>query len=155
MIGSLDLLMALAGVFFYVYDFASPGNNFILQPERLMDSKAPYLYQAYCVDMTVDLVCVLLLTLAGLSVIRLQPRGLWISNAAFLLEIDDFLLGPLTLPFLLAWGEKGKLIAFSIGGVAGIGHPATNIQVLIGYPIWALIVTNIAYRKLPAGKGSR
>jgi len=146
-IGALDLLMAFAGVFFYAYAF-TPGNNFILQPERLMDNQAPYQYQAYCAEMIVDLACVLLLTVAGLSVVRLQRRGLWISNAAFLLKIVDFLLGPLTLPWLLNWGEEGKLIAVSIGAVAGIGHPGTNIQIMIGYPIWALMVTNIAYHKL-------
>ena len=148
-IGSLDLIMAIAGVFFYAYDFSSPGNNFIFQPERLMNSKTPYVYQAYCVDMVIDLVCVLLLTLAGLSVIRLKPRGLWMSNVALSFKIGTFLLAAWAYVALLPWGERGRLIGLSIAAAEGIGHPATNLQVMIAYPVWALILTNIAYRKLP------
>jgi hypothetical protein len=147
-VGFLDIAFALLGVFLIAHSALHMGRIAILHPDHLASSQAPYVVQVYCVDMLVNLLCVIFLILTGLSVIALQRRGWWMSNTVFTFEIAVFLLQVLGTMLLWQRGGTAEQIGHSVGAAAGIGGLGTSFQIITGYPIIALVATNLAYHAL-------
>jgi hypothetical protein len=93
---------------------------------------------------------------------RLEPRGRWLSNLVLGFEVIAGLAKWETIVVLLPlWGDKAKPLGDSMLVASGIGAFGTQLQTLTGYPLIALLATNIAYRKLcpsptvPAAPGGK
>jgi len=113
------------------------------------DPTAPaYYHQAFYGKSIINLLFLIALLAGSRFLRRLERRGLWICNIVFTGEILYF-LG--TVAFEVFSGFAGgeiALIGFSMGAAGGTGDMGISPQTLTGYPIIALIVLNIAYRKL-------
>jgi len=108
----------------------------------------PYYAQAFYGKSLVNLLFLIALLAASRFLWRLERRGLLICNAVFILEILYFIGGEAIELALALAGGKARLIALSMGAAGGTGDMGIGPQLLTGYPIIALIVLNIAYRKL-------
>jgi hypothetical protein len=141
-IGIISILLALLGGYFAVTEAPR------ILP-RLHDSPAePYVREAYCVMTVVDLCCLVGLTIGGVYLILLRRAGLIISNVVFAIEIAWFLLQA-SLPLLVVSAGGGYRPGASIGGAGGIGGLGTTPQMIIGYPVLALIFLNRARGGFP------
>jgi hypothetical protein len=110
----------------------------------------PCLAEAFYVESSIDLVCVVSTIGGGIYLWRFTRAGLTISNAVFGFEIANFLLDYplLRLVLRLVLGNRPGLCDEAIGSVGGIGNMGTGIQLVIVYPLVALIALNLAYCKL-------
>jgi hypothetical protein len=110
---------------------------------------APYVRQAYFVLALVDLGCLLLLTVGGVYLLRLNRLGLRICNLVFPVEIGWFLAGSCVPLALGMSGGKWASLGRSIAAAGGIGSLGSAPQILVGYPVFALIFLNLARGGFP------
>lgn len=112
----------------------------------------PFYPQAFYGRSIINLLFLLALLVGSVFLWRLQRRGLVICNIVFAGEILYFLATVLFgFASIFATGIIA-LIGDSIAATAGTGNMGINAQLLTGYPIIALIVLNIAFRKLRQAK---
>lgn|SRR5208337_1972147 len=144
MIGTASIFLALFGGLFAVT--SAPRSL-----AGLRDSPAqPYVREAYCVMAFVDLCCLVTLTVGGVYLLRLRRAGLIISNVGFAIEIAWFLANGLLLPLIWSMsGGRARALTDSIAGATGIGSIGTTPQIVIGYPVLALIFLNLARGGFP------
>ena len=102
----------------------------------------PYIEQAFLVMTGINLLLLLVEALAGILLLRLRPTGIHISNVLFTLMILSFLAHP-----VLFVSGRGP-VRDSIAAAAGAGNIGIVFQLLIGYPVIALVVLNLLRRKL-------
>jgi len=112
------------------------------------DDLLAYYAQAFYGRSIINLLFLLALLAGSAFLWRLQRRGLWICNIVFGGEILYLFATDLFIVLSIFVGGKIALIGDSMAASAGTGDMGINAQVLTGYPIIALIVLNIAYRKL-------
>jgi hypothetical protein len=112
---------------------------------RVLNSPAkPWVHEAYCVMTLVDLCCLLMLAVGGVFLLQLNRVGLRICNLAFVMEIAWF-LGTSWVPLALAMSRgRWALLGQSIAAAGGIGSLGTAPQFIIGYPVLALVILNLA-----------
>ncbi len=110
--------------------------------------KFPYERQAYYVMTGANVLLVSTLILAGCWLVRLLRRGVVLSNFVLTIEVLYWLASTFASHALAMHGNRAAEIGYSIGAVAGIGDMGTNAQFLTGYPLIALVVLNIARRRL-------
>ena len=113
-----------------------------------VDPGFPYRFQVYVLDTIVCFLCLVFLAKAGAALWHLDRKGLWLSNAVLGFEIIWYLVGSgLSVGLLMGNGQL-KLIGSSMIAASGDGEIAIAPQVLTGYPVIAMVITNIAFRKL-------
>jgi len=106
----------------------------------------PYRLEIYGLDTIVCVLCLVFLAKSGGALWRLERKGLWLSNAVLSFEVIWYLVGSGLSVGLLAGNRK--LIGSSIVAASAIGEIAIAPQILTGYPVIAMVITNIAFRKL-------
>jgi hypothetical protein len=77
----------------------------------------------------------------------LEPHGRLLSNIVLVSELAWFLVELEAVMLLSFWGGTESLVLASMQSVSGIGDIGTIFQELTGYPLIALVATNLAYRK--------
>jgi len=139
----ISSLFSLLGVYLVIREV------FLLATGPDANSDIPYLATAFYLRIVIHLALLGALILGSIFVWKLGRLGLAICNSVFAAEIVYFLGGSLIImPLLTLLGGKSCLFGDSLGATAGIGDMGILPQVLTGYPIIALIVLNLAYRKL-------
>jgi len=143
-IGTINLAWALLGAVSLGGDIYIRARYFASHP-GLADPRGPHGGQLFWLGVALEAAYLLLLTLVGLWVARLQRRGLWSTNALFSFQIVRY--------FVLGWAWysvvsqpypphlASAIVSVPVGSVM-------EIEFLIGYPFIALIATNIAYSRL-------
>ncbi|MBZ5671402.1 MAG: hypothetical protein LAO04_16935 [Acidobacteriia bacterium] len=111
-----------------------------------------YYPQAFYGRSIINLLFLLALLAGSAFLWRLQRRGLWICNIVFGGEILYFFATALFVFSSMFVRGKIALIGHSMAATDGTGDMGISAQLLTGYPIIALIVLNIAYRKLHRAK---
>jgi len=138
----VNVLLAMYGLYLLVYTVL---RHYGLPPYH----RAPaYYHQAFCGKSIVNLLFLIALVAGSRFLWRVGRRGLLGCNIVFTGEILYFLgTGAFELFSGFAGGEIA-LIGLSMAAAGGTGDMGIGPQLLTGYPIIALIVLNIAYRKL-------
>jgi len=138
----VNVLLAMYGLYLLVYTVL---RHYGLPP---YPGAPAYYHQAFYGRSIVNLLFLIALVAGSRFLWRLKRAGLVICSVVFALEILYF-VGDAVLAIIL-WmvGGKPALFDLALGATAGTGDMGINAQVLTGYPIIALIVLNIAYRKL-------
>jgi hypothetical protein len=109
----------------------------------------PYFAQAFYAASAINLVCVVAVFVAGVYLWRVRRAGRILSNAAFTFELAYFFLDFSVIRLVLRIAGVGVAIGRdAIASVGGIGNMGIGLQIIIGYPLIALVVVNIAYRRL-------
>jgi hypothetical protein len=99
----------------------------------------------YWIYASVDLLCFIFLIRAGIALWGLDPRARSLSNAVLAFEVFWFLADSLSSSLLLMWGGYAERVGTSMMETSAIG---LAFQILTGYPLIALVATNVAWRKL-------
>ena len=99
----------------------------------------PFYAQVFYSRTAVNLAFVILLTVSGPYLWRLDKKGWTISKIVFFGEIIYFIVFDI-IPF--------PAIEKSLGESAGIGNMGTGPQTLTGYPVIALVALAIAFSRL-------
>jgi len=144
--GALHVVMALLGIGLIAWDMV------VNVPWELRPEPA-YIYALqFCMGFTiVDLLCVVFLIRAGVALWRLESRGRWLSNAVLGFEVIRFLVEIEIQILLPLFGRQGELLEATFRAALSYGQLGTILQTLTGYPLIALLATNVAYRKLLTG----
>jgi hypothetical protein len=109
----------------------------------------PYEAKAYYFYVAMNAVFLLVIFLAGYWLILIRRRGVVLSNYVFSMEILFFVLSPLVSLYLtMSSNPRAVSVGMSLGAMDGIGNMGTNLQLLTGYPLIALIALNFARRHL-------
>jgi len=141
--GALNILLATVGIY-----AMCEGAGSVLRTLH-NSTELPYVREAYYVMTLVDFGSLLALVIGGIDLCQLRRRGLRISNIVFVTEVA-WELGTSLLPLILGTiNGRWAPVGISIAGAGGIGSVGTAPQILIGYPIWALIGLNLARKSLP------
>ena len=104
------------------------------------DHALAYSREAYLLRTGVNLVFLGAEGIAGLRLLRTRLSGITISNVLFAAMIVYFLF-PI-------WDLFGPAFSRSMGATAGTGDVGIAPQLITGYPVLALVVLNLARRKL-------
>lgn len=146
-------LVRLFGVLHLLY--GAVGSGFLLDSfYRVLRSNiyfGRFLYERplYYLALTINTLFILMLLLAGLSLIRFLRRGVVLSNFVFSAEILYWIaFAWLSLGLSIHGNDTASSVGKSMGAVAGIGNMGTSLQLITGYPVIALIVLNLAKRRL-------
>lgn len=113
-----------------------------------MLSERPYLAQSFYVLAGLDFVCLVVLLLSSLFLWRLRQSGRLISNILFTFELLELMIPPALSVKLVEDGGNSAVIGDSIARATGIAGGGMMPQMIVGYPIIALIFLNIAYHCL-------
>jgi hypothetical protein len=141
--GVLHILMGLSGIGMVVW------GCLVYAPHALAPNpRYPYAIPFYYAYTILGLLCLVFLIGAGVGLCRLEAQGCWLSNVVLGLEIIlSFAQWEAILVVLPMWGDKAKGVIDTLLMTSGIGA-FDELQVLTGYPLIALIATNLAYRRL-------
>ena len=117
-------------------------------PRLHSSATTPYLRQVYLVSTSVNAGCLVMLAVGAVFLLRLNRLGLRICNFVFATEIAWF-LGFALIPLVLGMLGRWPLLGRSIATALGIGMLPTEPQLMIGYPVLALIFLNLARGGFP------
>jgi hypothetical protein len=106
-------------------------------------SAAPYVRQVYFISTFVDAGCLVVLVVGAIYLLKLDRLGLRICSFVYAIEIAWF-LGFASIPLALGMLGRWPLLGTSIATALGIGALGTEPQLMIGYPVLALIFLNLA-----------
>ena len=130
--GVLNLVFAAVGLYMSVETFAHPGH--------LSDSQtSPFLVEAFYGMSALNLAFVLALAVSGFLLLRTGARAITFVNVVFVGEIVYFIAS--------LWPVRGPL-GHSMWEAYGIANVATTPQLIVGYPLIALIALNVARHHL-------
>jgi hypothetical protein len=104
---------------------------------------APYFLQAFTAMTAINLTFEIMLAAAGVRLWQKRPEGLTICNVLFPVEVLYFLV--ITV---LSFPAFPRTSTMSLAGATGIGNVGLVVQWITGYPIVALVVLNLARRRL-------
>lgn len=107
-----------------------------------------YTMAAYSAMTAINVGCLILLLVVGVSLIRLRRRGLAIANWLFSLELVYFFLVGMLGVSLLGAGGGLHVIGGSLAAASGSGNVGIMPQIVTGFPVAALVLLNVAYRRL-------
>ena len=134
--GFLHIALALFGLWLVVpHLLTRDPSAYPIDPSR------PYVEPAFLVMSGISILLLLVQVTAGIYLLQLRRTGILISNVLFISLILYFLAFP---PLISGAGP----IRDSIGVAAGAGNVGIVFQLLIGYPVIALVVLNLLRRKL-------
>jgi hypothetical protein len=139
--GVLHLIYGAVGIYFL-------SQTFLRIPRWAQLDRYPYERHAFYFDITLEILFICALIVAGVLLIQLCRPGVILSNYVFAIEIALFVAESLLSLGLAMRGGSAAAIGMSMGAVAGIGHMGTAAQFITGYPIIALVGLNIARRRL-------
>ncbi len=126
--GVLNLVFVVVGLYVSFQTLAHPGH--------LSNSQfSPFLVEVFYTMSAVNLLFLLVLALSGFLLLRTGIKAVKFANVVFLAEIV-YLVGSL-------WPTRGP-VGHSITGAYGIGNVAIMVQLVVGYPVVALIALNVA-----------
>jgi hypothetical protein len=109
----------------------------------------PYEAEAYYLYVAINALFLSAIFLAGYWLIQIRRRGAVFSNYVFSMEILFWVLSTVvSLTFDMSGNATAVAVGMSLGATAGIGNMGTNLQLLTGYPLIALIALNLARRHL-------
>jgi hypothetical protein len=118
------------------------------------DQNPPYFAQVYYLRCAINLVLVAGVIWAGPQLWLLRERGRRFCNILFSAQIGyfvvDVLIGVIRGFFQL--GAPVSDVRRALGATAGTGNMGLGPQLIIVYPILALVLVNKAYGKLDRGK---
>ncbi len=130
--GVLNLVFAAVGLYMSVETFAHPGH--------LSDSQtSPFLVEAFYGMSALNLAFVLALAVSGFLLLRTGARAITFVNVVFVGEMVYFIAS--------LWPLRGPL-GHSMWEAYGIANVATMPQLIVGYPLIALIALNVATHRL-------
>ena len=130
--GVLNLVFAAVGLYMSVETFAHPGH--------LSDSQtSPFLVEAFYGMSALNLAFVLALAVSGFLLLRTGARAITFVNVVFVGEMVYFIAS--------LWPVRGPL-GRSMWQAYGIANVATTPQLIVGYPLIALIALNVARHRL-------
>lgn len=143
--GAINVVLSCAGVYLLAVEL------FIFVSGRHTHER--YISQAYYAMTVINLVCLAAGLVAGIYLLRLRPHGLVICNFVFGFQIVYFLVITF-LPLMLTSSPGASAVGDSIAAAGGIGNIGIGVEGTIVYPIVALAVLNLAYRRLKRPKQS-
>ncbi len=145
-LGGLDIALALVGIFYLSESVTHYGRSILAHPE-LARPNIPHVVELYWGGAALELLCIVFLVLTGLSVVRLQPRGLWMTNVFFGFQIVRFLATANAVYALVQHpSQEIKVIAMTI--IAATQMAGTDVGFIVGFPLIALVITNLGYHSL-------
>jgi hypothetical protein len=145
---AINLLMGLVGL---VALWASVRTTLKFDP---WSQDPPFYAQAYYTRSGINVVFVVLTILGGLYLWRLGRRGWTVCKVLFIAQIVYFFIGWFDFLLPLAMGDRASAVSRAFGACRGTGDMGTNLQVITGYPVIALIGLKIAYGRLLRGTTS-
>jgi hypothetical protein len=137
----LNVFFATLGLYFLAYTVCR------IHARGPDPASPPYYLKAFYGMTIVNFLFLIGLLVASLFLWRLERRGRVACNIVFGGEIIYFLFCVLFSTFSFASGGRVRLFGRALGIAAGTGDMGINAQILTGYPLIALIILNIVYRK--------
>lgn len=121
---------------------------------RSLDPRDPlYFTHAYSVMTAISVFCTLTLTVAGIALLRVERLGFIMSNLLFSFEILYFLSYACISAFTSTGNNQFWLeVDRSAAAAFGMGNLAFTPQILTAYPVIALILLNVVWRKARAAR---
>jgi len=96
-----------------------------------------------------SMLLLLALTLGGLFLLRAQRKGVSLTNVVLGVEMAYLMLSSGVGLFLsMSQNQRAASIGNAMAATAGTGNIGLAPQMIIVYPVVALIVLNLAYRRL-------
>jgi len=140
-VGALNLIYGVLGTALLLYDL-------LRYSFRIQNSvRFPYDRAFYELDTAINAVFLVALMLAGYWLLGLRRRGAVLSNFVYSLEIFYLLLSDVvTLATFTSASMKWRAIGNSMAGEEG--NMGIALQVITCYPVIALIVLNLARRRM-------
>lgn len=135
--GVLNLFFACAG--FYQLGFVTFSLVSLGRYPRFGDPSAPYVTEAFFLMTSINFIFLAVLFFAGFLLLRLRAHAVRVNNTLFV----SMIIYELTL-LLINGGALGTSIVTAFP-TANVGIAPT---IFTGYPILALIVLNLAHRRL-------
>jgi len=109
----------------------------------------PYETYAYWVIVCIGFVFLSLTLLSGLFLWRTDRRALrlsnWLFGSQFGYWVGSSMLDVMLLTSKSEWAHR---FVMSIAGASGIGNVGFGPQVLSLYPVWVLVLLNLAYWRM-------
>lgn len=137
--GAINVVLSCAGVYLLVVEL------FIFASGRHTNER--YISQAYYGMTVINFALLAGGFVAGIYLLRLRRRGLSTCNLVFGLQIAYFLLVTF-VPLTLIGSRGASAVGNSLAAAGGIGNVGVGIEGAIAYPVVALVVLNLAYRRL-------
>lgn len=119
---------------------------FWVRPAEPFD--AAYFAEAYYASTAINLCFLLGLLFTAYPLWQREQRGLWLCNLVFACEIVYILGRSIIGDLAFSPSQRAAEIGMSVAQTDGIGSMGIALQMLSGYPVIALVVLNLAYRKL-------
>jgi hypothetical protein len=141
--GVLNLLYGAAGAYFVL--------DGVVRVSQSVHHFAKFRYEpiAFDTELAINALFLAGLILAGYWLVRLDRRGIVLSNYVFSLEIFFWLAtATVDLAFGMSHNRTAKEIGSSMAAVGGIANMGTVLQTITAYPIVGLVVLNIARRRM-------
>lgn len=121
--------------------------EFTIHPDPI--GLSPYYDKVFLVRSAINLIFVISLVWAGYFLLKLDRRGITATNWIFLAEFAYFFLSSAVgLAFSLSSEKELELVGNALAATAGTGDMGIAPHFVTGYSILALIVLNLARRKL-------
>ena len=115
----------------------------------------PYETYAYLSMVCIGTVFAFLVFLSGFFLWRADRPALRLCNLLFGSELVYWVGGPMVDVLLVtSKSEWAHRVATSIGAVWGIGNMGIGPQVVSFYPVWVLVVLNLAYWRMGKAEAS-
>jgi hypothetical protein len=102
----------------------------------------PYFEQAFWAMTSINYAFLGLLILGGVLLWHRKRSGVVLCTAVFVTEILYFL----AIGYI--WGAGSEAFAGSVAAATGVANGGVTPQVICGYPLVAIILLNIAYRRI-------
>ncbi|HYB62311.1 MAG TPA: hypothetical protein VEH50_12645 [Methylomirabilota bacterium] len=141
LIGALNLVYFVLGLVLLIEDIVRAA------PTIQNSMEFPYERTIYVLMTSISGFFLVGLMFSGYWLLRLLRRGVVLSNFVFSLEILYFLLSDLISLFMIMSANRvAKSIGLSLANVNG--DAGISLQIITCYPLIALIVLNIARRRM-------
>jgi hypothetical protein len=131
-LGVFNLLFAGIGMWVTLQTLAHPGH-------LLNTQVSPFLLQAFYTMSVLNLLFVLAVGVSGIFLLLVGVKVIRVVNVVFIAEVSYFALSLCPFP-----GQLGH----SITEAYGIGNVAIMAQMVVGYPLIALVVLNLVRPRL-------
>ena len=143
-VGLINLVVTVLGVILLAGLIHTRARYFATHLGQV-DPQGPHGGQLFWLGVALESIYLLLLTMVGLWVGRLQRRGLWTANTLFGFLIARFFLQGWAFYSLVSQGHPRHLAEVVASVPVG---SVMDLQFVVWYPFIALVATNIAYSRL-------
>jgi hypothetical protein len=150
-LGALDIAFGLLGGLSLVSTWIA-----VHQRGFPYDPRFPYQLRAFLVMSPLEALFVACHFPVGVCVARLRRRGRWMTNLLLGSQFVWVYGWALAALITTMAGKSWALVGQSMAAVSGVGGMGTGLETIVAYPIWGIILTNVAYRKLyPLAAGGK